>query len=473
MNLQNYVLSQDTVKMTFDEVISIAREESLIAKSAEVSKKTAYWQWKSFRSVIKPSLSLNTSVPQIQKGVQTVTQNDGSLKLLKINRLTNEVDLTLNQLIPFLGGQFYVRSGIQRFDDFMTKATLYGGSLLELGIYQPVFGFNSYKWDKKIEPLKFEESKRKYSEEIEIATWYAVNNFYNLAISQINFDLASVNKNNSQNIVNIATEKLKMGEISKDEVLQAQVMLKNNEINELEAKMQMENSELALKTHLSIKSKDNIKLIISDSINSVEIEAYEALKHAKQNSTKSLELKRKILEINKKEHEVKGSTGITGVLSASMGYSGEANKYYNLPENSVGMQYVMLQLNIPILDWGKTRSKRKTIKAEKELVIANIEQDNADFEMQVISLVNKINILSKQVVKALEADKYASERYQIANKRYIAGDISLTDLNLAMNSKDNLKRNYLNTLKNYWVTYFKIRAICLYDFINKESLIEL
>ena len=284
--------------------------------------------------------------------------------------------------------------------------------------------------------------------------------------------VSSVHDPDYLKIIKCLAEKLNMGQISKDEFLQAQVMLKDNEINELEAKMQMENLELVLKTHLAIKTKENIKLIISDSINSVKIEVAMALKLAKQNSTKSLELKRKILEINRKEAEIKGMTGMTGILSASLGYSGEAEYHNTLYANSVGMQYVRLQLNIPILDWGKTRSKRKTIEAEKELVLANIEQDNADFEMKIISMINKINILSKQVEKANKADKYASERYKIANERFIVGDISLTDFNLAMNSKDNLKRSYLNTLKNYWITYYRIRAICLYDFANNKSLIK-
>ena len=49
---------------------------------------------------------------------------------------------------------------MQRFDDFDRDFTLYNGLPIGIGIEQPLFAFNPLKWDKKTEPLRYEESQQ-------------------------------------------------------------------------------------------------------------------------------------------------------------------------------------------------------------------------------------------------------------------------------------------------------------------------
>ena len=52
------------------------------------------------------------------------------------------------------------------------------------------------KWTSKIEPLKFEQAKLEYVEQREEVSITAVNLFFTLLSSQMNLDIAILNRNN-------------------------------------------------------------------------------------------------------------------------------------------------------------------------------------------------------------------------------------------------------------------------------------
>ena len=44
------------------------------------------------------------------------------------------------------------------------------------------------------------------------------------------------------------------------------------------------------------------------------------------------------------------------------------------------------------------------------------------------------------------------------------GKISITDLNIAMQEKDEARRDYVAALDEYWTAYYTLRQMTLYDF---------
>ena len=43
-------------------------------------------------------------------------------------------------------------------------------------------------------------------------------------------------------------------------------------------------------------------------------------------------------------------------------------------------------------------------------------------------------------------------------------------LNLALNDKENAKRDYINAVKKYWYSYYDIRKLTLFDFEVGEEI---
>ncbi|WP_243765959.1 hypothetical protein [Polaribacter cellanae] len=50
------------------------------------------------------------------------------------------------------------------------------------------------------------------------------------------------------------------------------------------------------------------------------------------------------------------------------------------------------------------------------------------------------------------------------------GKITITDLNLALTEKDRSVLQYLNSLEKFWVDYYTLRRLTLYDFIKNKKI---
>ncbi|MGL5730743.1 MAG: TolC family protein, partial [Bacteroidales bacterium] len=55
-------------------------------------------------------------------------------------------------------------------------------------------------------------------------------------------------------------------------------------------------------------------------------------------------------------------------------------------------------------------------------------------------------------------------------KRFLIGKADVNSLTLAQKREQEAQQNYIRSLKNYWVSYFKIRKLTLFDFETGLSL---
>lgn len=62
------------------------------------------------------------------------------------------------------------------------------------------------------------------------------------------------------------------------------------------------------------------------------------------------------------------------------------------------------------------------------------------------------------------------ERYQLALQQYQSGNLSITDLNIALAEKDNAASDYLNILQTFWSAYYHLQALTLYDFEKDKPI---
>ena len=459
------VRAQDTLQLNLTDVVDMARSQSLDAKSAAVQKVNAEWQWRLFQSELLPKLNMNLTALNFQQAVQPIVQQDGSINFLEIAQNRSSATLEVQQLIPFTGGNVFVRTNLERFDNFSNDAIGYGGSPLEIGLSQPLFAYNRYRWLRKLAPVRYEEARLGYSADLEQSAYDAVLLFFALSLNQINREIAFTNLSTNKSVVNIAKEKYTMGKISKDEYLQAQVLLKNSEIETMNANLRNAEAVNELKTHLMIKGNTGISLSLPDELPIRSIDFQEVWSRCQTHSVELIRQQRRLLEVKDQEAQVRGETGITGSLTASLGYAAQSNDISDYLNNTNNLQTVGLQINIPILDWGAAKARRKRVEARRMLVEQNIEQEKADFKQEVIALVGAYNTLKDQLPIVKQSKELAEERFVIAKGRYIAGDIKLIELNLAMTQKDTANRSYVDTLRLFWLTFYRLRIFGFSDFI--------
>jgi outer membrane protein len=460
----------DTLILTLQEVVEMAKGKSIDSKQAIATKQTKYWQYRTFRSNYQPQLSLNGTLPGYSKTFLQVVQPDGSIQFQPVHNNNSSLDLSFSQSIAGTGGTISGLTQLQRFDDFDRKNTLYNSVPFGIGYDQPLFQFNQLHWDKKIEPLKFDESKQAYIESMEQIAIKANGYFFDLLLAQVNFQIASTNLSNTLNILRIAKEKFDIGKISRNEILQLQLeQLKAQKALGI-AKRDMEIATLNLRSFTGLQQTDKIELSLPEAVINMQVAADKVLAEAYQNRSDAIAFMRRIAEADRDVAKARGDNGLNATLTARLGYSKSAADIPKVYQSPQDQQLVQLTFEIPILDWGRSKSRTKTAQANLQFTKYAVEQDKQIFSQEIVTQVTLFDMMKDQLVLTASADSIASEKYQIAKDRYVLGNLSITDLSIAFQEKDQAKRDYISALRDFWGAYYQLRYLSLYDFERNEKI---
>jgi outer membrane protein len=460
----------DTTRLTLQQVVDMAKRNSIAAKQATTVRETKYWQWRTFKSNYQPQLSLSGNLPGYSKTTQQVLQPDGTILFQPVHNDNSSLQLNFSQGLTATGGTIYGTTQMQRFSDFDRNNVLYNGVPYAIGYSQPLFQFNALRWDKKIEPLKFNESKQAYIESQEQISITVSGYFFDLLLAQVNLQIAETNFTNTEKILKIANLKFELGKVSKNEILQLQLERLNAQKAVGTAKRDMEIATLNLRTYTGTEGEDKIALELPGSIINMEVSADRVLAEAFENRSDAIAFMRRIAEAKRDVAKAKGQSGLIATLTANLGYSNTAKTIADVYRSPQNQQLLQLQFSIPVLDWGRSKSRTKTAQANEQFVEYAVEQDKQTFKQQIVTQVTLFNMMKNQLVFTAQADSIASEKYQIARERYVLGDLSITDLSIAFQENDQAKRDYIAALRDFWGAYYQLRYLSLYDFEKNQKI---
>lgn len=460
----------DTLRLTLRQVVEMAKNQSIAARQAATLKENKYWQWRTYQSNYKPQLVLNGRLPAYSKTYLEIQQPNGTIDFQPVRNNNSSLNLSLEQSIAQTGGTVFGTTLLQRFDDFDRKSTLYNGVPYALGYSQPLFMFNSLKWDKRIEPLKYQESRQEYIESMEQIAIKATGYFFDLLLAQVNLQIAATNFNNTTNILRIANEKFELGKVSRNEILQLQLELLKSKKSVASAKREMEIAALNLRAYVGLNSEDKIALELPGATIPIKVAADKVLAEAFANRSDAIAFQRKVIEAKRDVAKARGDNSLNATLTARLGFSNSALNLPGVYKSPKDQQLFQLAFDIPILDWGRSRSRLKTAKANEQFVQYAVEQDQQVFRQEIFTQVTLFDMMQDQLVLTAQADSIASEKYQIARERYVLGHLSITDLSIAFQEKDQAKRDYVFALRDLWGAYYQLRYLSLYDFENNEKI---
>lgn len=460
----------DTTRLTLEEVVEMAKTKSIESKQAITVKETKYWEWRVYRSNYQPQLLLNGLLPAYSKTFTEVVQPDGTILFQPIHNNNSSLNLSFNQSIAATGGTIFGTTQLQRFDDFDRNNKLYNTVPFGIGYSQPLSQFNALKWDKKIEPLKYNESKQYFIESMEKIAIIASGYFFDLLLAQVNYQISQTNLGNTKKIMEIANEKFDIGKISKNEILQLQLEQLKAEKALGIAKRDMEIAQLNLRAYTGLQNNDKIALNIPATIAAMKVSTDKVLEEAYANRSDAIAFVRAVAEAQRDLAKAKGDNGLNATLTARLGYSQTAATIPKAYTSLQDQQLLQLEFDIPIMDWGRSKSRTKTAEANLKFAEYSVEQDKQNFTQEIVTQVTLFDMMKDQVVLTAKADSIASEKYDIAQQRYVLGNLSITDLSIAFQEKDQGRRDYIAALRDFWGAYYQLRYLSLFDFEKNEKI---
>ena len=462
---------EEVMSLTLGQAIEIAQAHSPEAEAARHSYRSAYWSYRFYTANYLPSVTL-TSSPYFNKQISKITQNDGTDIFAKQNQLGVDVQMKINQNVWFTGGSLFVKSQTQRLEELDTHVSAYNTQPVVIGYEQALFGYNSLKWDRRIEPVRFREARKAYNEALELVASQTSNHFFNLATAQTNLDIASSNYASADTLYRYAEGRYHIGTITENEMLQLEINKLTEETNMMNARIEVEDQMQILRSFLGIDSEVQLRVITEGEVPKFEIPLGEALQLAYQNSPDPDTYERLKLQSQSNLASAKANAGLKADLYVQFGLSQTSDKWTETYRNPMNQQYASIGISLPILDWGRGKGRIRVAKSQVDLVNTQAEQGMKDFEQNVVRMVRQFNLQSQYVEIAAKTDRTADRRYEVAKRLYILGKSTILDLNASITEKDAARRSYISALKSYWSLYYGLRSMTGYDFERNMKIEE-
>lgn len=462
--------SGETLSISLDDAIARARVQSVNAAVALNELRTSYWEYRTYKAELLPEVNFTAKAPGYYRQYSTYQSENGTYNFVRNNYMQMNGELSVDQNIWFTGGTLSLNTSI----DFLRqldgdKYNRFMSIPIALTLNQPIFGVNTVKWDRKIEPVRYAEAKARFLSATEEVAMSTISYFFNLLMARENLDIARQNLDNASKLYDVAKVKREMGQISENDLLQMELNLLNARSNMTDCESNLKSQMYQLRSFLNYDESVELDPIVPGVVPMTEVIYSDALDKALANNMFAKNVRRTQLEADYQVAKAKGNLRqIT--LYAQVGYTGTSHQFGQAYNNLKSNQVVELGIKIPLIDWGKRRGAVKVAESNRDVVESRLRQSTLNFNQDLFILVERFNNQRQQLSIADKADEIAQRRYQTNVETFLIGKISTLDLNDSQTKKDQSRQEYVNELFYYWYYYYQLRSITLWDYARGTGI---
>ena len=160
----NSVNAQRSMVLDLQQTIAIANDSSLEAFRTKNMYLSSYWEYRSYRANRLPSLTLNLTPAQYYRDITRRYDSEQDIDIYRSQQsFYSYGQLSLKQNFDLTGGTFSIDTDLGYMRSFgHNKYTQFTTVPLRIGYSQNLIGYNAFRWERKIEPLKYEKAKKEY-----------------------------------------------------------------------------------------------------------------------------------------------------------------------------------------------------------------------------------------------------------------------------------------------------------------------
>ncbi len=461
-----------TKQISLQETMRIAADSSIQALKAHKERLEAKFRYQNFKNFHLPNVNLQATPVSYNQVFVKRYDSEQNIDIYRPQQsLNSNGNLSIQQNIGLTGGQFFINSDLGYLKNFgVSTYEQFSSVPLRIGYSQKLFGFNQYKWDKQIEPIRYSRVEKEYLQKIEESNKLATGIFFDLAYAQEMYKLSKQNLDNVNNLYNIGLNQVKVGSISKNELLLLKLETLNYKRLHDNAKLNLEHAKSSLCNYLRIKY-DSITTILPNEPPLIKINIKDAVNKALKNNPIADKINEELLIAERRLDIAKKSNRFSANISASVGFNQVASSLQDAYKNPTRQDMARISINIPILDWGSNKSK--IVVATEDLDIAKItsKQKMQTFISEINLCVHKLNTYQEHIKIAKQALIIAEQSYHSSKQMFLVGKIDVNKLNVSISKQIEAKSNYIQIIKNYWTTYYQLRKLTLFDFVNNSNIL--
>lgn len=463
---------QAELTLTLEQAITLAADSSLEAFRSKNMYLAGYWQYRTYRAGRLPGVSLNLTPVQYYRDITRRYDSNEDIDVYRKQQSYYAYGgLQVEQNLDWLGGSFFVNSSLGYMRNFGDNAyTQYTSVPVRIGYTQELIGYNPFKWERKIEPLKYEKAKKEFIYNMEQISEQVTGYFFDLAMAQVEYDMATDNVASTDTLYRVGEERQKIASITQADLLTLRLDALNARNKLQNATIDLKRAMFALASYLNFDKNTVIRLRLPAHPLKQSLSVDEALAHARENNPRFLDLRRQILEAEQQVDRTKREAMFDASVSASIGFNQVANTLSDAYRKPLQQDVVSVSISIPLVDWGVRKGRYNIARNTLNVTQTSARQEEVSLEEDLLMTVGDFNVQQQLVGSAEEALSLAQMAYAETKQRFIIGKADINSLTLSLNRQQEAERSYIHALRSHKLSYYKIRKLTLYDFDLKIPL---
>jgi outer membrane protein TolC len=457
--------------LTLQQVIELAQKQGLQARSVLDTRDAARWRDRAFNARLMPQLSLTGTVPSYVRAIEPVIQPDGSTQYRPRRETTSTLGMMVVQQLPFTGGSMFVQSNLSRLDVGGEQSSrVYNSTPVTVGLRQDIFRPNALKWDAREQDLVAVTADRQFLEAREDVAVTTANAFFDLYSARLALDNAASKAAVNDTLYNLNKGRFEVGKIGENDLLQSELALLQARSSLDGAKLDFDRANAALKRLLSLPPDAPIDIAAPTGVPLTDVDTALAVQQALRNQSRTTSTELQRVQAKRAVTAAKLNNGFGATVSATVGFNQRASVLDDAYRDLAQRQQYGVNVQMPIVQWGNRKAQVEAAKADEDRANANARatRDAAAEEAHFAAL--QLAQSARNLAISAKADTVAVKRFDVAKNRYIIGKIGIDNLYLAQNERDGALRAYVEALRGYWNSYYRLRRLTLYDFAENRAI---
>ncbi len=457
--------AQQAMEFTLRDAVERAQRQGLQAKAAVAQRNAARQRDRAFAGALLPQLSLNGNLPVYNRSIIPVLQPDGSTVFRPQQQ--NEAALTaqVTQRLPITGGDLFVNSSLSRLDvSGDREIRTWQSTPLLVGIRQDLFRPNRQRWDNREQDLRYDISERTYAEALEEIAIATTNAFFDHYNARVGLENAETNVAVNDSLYTLNEGRFEVGRIGENDLLQSELALLRARNAVDAARLEHDRTLAALRLALDLPVGAPVRLTVPTDIPRVVADTATAVREALKNRAALQELELSEVQAERRVSESRFGTGPGASVQASVGFNQTGAEAGAVYQDLRQAQRFAVGVQIPVLQWGARGGQIEAAKAD----LSRQEFSNRQTREQTVQDAHfaalQLALAERVLQVAAKADTVGAKRFDVAKNRYVIGRIGIDNLYQAQTEKDGALQAYLQALRGYWVAYYRLRRLTMYDF---------
>ena len=463
--------AQAAQTLTLQDAIRMAQQQGPSAQIARSTRDAAKWRDDAFNARLLPQLFLTGNAANLNHGINPITLPDGSTQFVGQSQNQSSLSLGFSQQIPLTGGTVSIGSQVSRIDQFgSNNSQFYQTSPVVVSLQQDLFKPRAIVWDKRLQSLNAVVAERGYLEAREDVAGMTADAFFNLYSQQMTLANAAFNVAVNDTLYTLNKGRYEVGKIGENDLLKSELALLRARAAVDDARLNRARAEAALRRIIAYPAGQPLTIVTPDSIPTIDADPELAVAEALKNSSSTRQNELDDVATKRGIAYARASNRFNASVLASVGFNQTASAFGQSYQSPLGKQALTVGLNFPMLQWGAGHADLEAARANDERVGANnrMRRDALMEEARFSALA--LQQAQRNVLISAKADTVAGKQFEVARNRYIIGKIANDALYLAQGEKDAAVLANVQALRNYWMSYYHLRRITVYDFARKAEL---